>query len=604
MQVQSPDVLALWASKVGSLAAEYLFFVGATYLSLMLLQRRRRVGGLLCFSLGLAWLLFHLPVSLYLDSLGIDSFAETRHVDLHEAWFWLQTMGGAIEPVFSGRKFIVYLLASWVSFHALRRGLAITRLPARVRVLAKLSVAVTLMAVAVHMTASNALATYLGNSELFLTAAKNFDNPAPEILHGRNRTHLVVYIGESTSVMNMGLYGYPRDTTPRLAERARTDPNLIVFHHVFSTHTHTTGSLLEALSLGLQRGQEFLPIHLRRRLSVVDVLHQAGFDTVLLSNQGLDGAWSQASSVIFRRAHKVFRVMRQDMEQPASSQLPRWDDEFFAQEIDRLDLQRARERPLALFLHSYAGHGRYEANIPERFRVKVDNRLAPLAQHQVLDDPTLSVDTLEHYDAAIRYVDYSVDRIIRRVEQSPQPIILVYFSDHGDAAFAQRGHDSARFKHEMARVPLLVYFNDAARREQPATHARYQALARSQATATLAQLATTLMDLVQLQPQPSAGSEPLLTPLPGEKTQLPPILVRQTPEGTSFVNLNGFALQPTASASGARIIDRTDADTRAFVALQAQRRQRQESCRNAGTSFEALSRSILLAGCTHASGAL
>ena len=63
-------------------SGEYLFFIGAVYGSLLLLKKRRWIGAIAVFLLGLAWLAFHLPMSLYLESLGVDSFAETKNFNL------------------------------------------------------------------------------------------------------------------------------------------------------------------------------------------------------------------------------------------------------------------------------------------------------------------------------------------------------------------------------------------------------------------------------------------------------------------------------------------------------------------------------------------
>lgn len=579
-----------FTSQLIALSGEYLFFIGATYIAALLLRKRYWLWSALSFAVGTLWLTFHLPVTLYLESLGVDSFAEANNFDLKEAHFWLQTLGEAIYPKFSIKKFIAYLVVALSSFYALHWLFHRHELTRRSYVVAKYTLALSLMGVAVHHTASRAIAFYLENSEAFVTTAQNFTNEAPALGPGKVKTSLLVYVGESTSAMNMSLYGYPRPTTPRLKQMAQDDPQLLVFGQVFATHAHTSRSLLEALSFGLNPDEGFLPITRRHRLSVVDVLQKAELSPRLVSNQGVGGSWDQASSVIFKHADKVFRARPQPTDVDVAAAPSPWDDEFFQAPVNTF---AARKSPGALFLHSYAGHGPYYGNIPESFRKPVDDSLSRLRPDQVLMDKTQSVALVEEYDAALRYVDYSVSKTIGLIKKSSQPIVFVYFSDHGDAAFAGRGHDSARFKHEMARVPFLIYFNDAIVKANPRLFKKYRQLAARNEIATLAQLPTTLMDLLGIRIKPQ-NPPVLLTALVGEKTALPPIMVRETSEGMTFVNLNRTALHSPASF-GYKIIDKTDDDTRHYVNAEAP--SGSEQCDASAMSLEALSRSIMVKRC-------
>lgn len=574
-------------------SGEYLFFIGAVYVSLLLLNARRWLGTAAVFLVGMAWLSFHLPVSLYLESLGVDSFAETKNFNLEEARFWFQTLRETLYPDLSLKKLVVYLIFSLLSFNALQRLLAHKEFTRRHAPLIKLCIAGALVGLAFQHTTSKALAVYLDNSEKFLATARNFEQRAPEVRVARNQPDLMVYIGESTSTMNMGLYGYPRPTTPRLSERARSDANFIVFDHVFATHAHTSRSLLEALSLGLDDGERFLPITQRKRVSVVDVLNKAGVASSLISNQGVGGAWDQASSVVFRNARKLFR-QKPTGGSEAHLTAKVWDHEFFGEQIHAME--PSGQGRTATFMHSYAGHGPYHGNIPERFRAPVDGLLSKLKPAQITGNAKVSAGSLEEYDAAIRYIDYSLDQTITHVSQVARPLVLVYFSDHGDAIFRGLGHDSARFQHEMARVPFLIYFNDAARRENAGLYEKYRQLARQRETSTLAQLPATLMDLLGVSVQDAAKKAVVLTPVIGEKAELPPIMVRDTAEGTTFVNVNDFAIRPPAVA-GRKLIDKTDDDTKTYAAVRSGRLSRAQACQNAPATFEEVSRGILVAGC-------
>ena len=72
----------------------------------------------------------------------------------------------------------------------------------------------------------------------------------------------------------------------------------------------------------------------------------------------------------------------------------------------------------------------------------------------------------EHYDRIIEYIDNSIATIIsKHVSSKKEPVIFMYFSDHGESIFAGLGHDSSRFVFDMATVPFFIYFNAAARQQ-------------------------------------------------------------------------------------------------------------------------------------------
>lgn len=237
-------LLSKVAAKVTGNAAEYLFFVGTTFLALLQMQRRRWKRALLVFVPGIAWLAFHRPVSEFIDALGVDSFAEAKDFDLDEAMFWLTTLGDVVRPNPNVKLFALYGALSLGAFAGLHWLLKQTAFTARRRASVTSAIALLLIGLAVHQTASRSVSLYLSNSADFLTVRRNFSVEPPPIEVDQDAIGVLVYIGESTSILNMGVYGYPRDTTPRLSKLGREDPNLLVFHNVFSTHTHTSQSLL------------------------------------------------------------------------------------------------------------------------------------------------------------------------------------------------------------------------------------------------------------------------------------------------------------------------------------------------------------------------
>lgn len=504
---------------------EFFLFIGATLIAALLLRRRRWVWASIVLALGLLWVVFLPSMLEFLRPLGADSFAETENFSLDEALFWLHTLQGAIKPAGSkgillialAAALLVYLGAWWIGRAA--------RVSERRRTQGLALLAILCVVWSGFSSLTSTLSLFFKNSESFAQTSKNFNHPLPAIRGTKRTLDLVVYIGESSSSVNFQIYGYARPTTPELKALAESDPGVLVFRDVFATHTHTSPSLLEALSLGIGSGEEFLPINRRNRVSLIDVLGAGGVQTMLLSNQARGGAWDQAGSILFRNTRRQFST---GPSRTGGADRP-FDHEFFDAELDKIPLgNQAGAR--AVFLHAYGGHGPYLEGIPEAFRKPVDSRFATAASAGAAGSGTA---TLEAYDSAMRYVDFGVAQVVRRIERSATPTVMIYFSDHGENVFEGKGHDSARFMHEMARIPFIMVFNSSARAQEPALFRKYQELSRSGNVSTLAQLASTILDVAGVGLDESSGTKPVVSPVMGAAATYPPILVRETADGSS-----------------------------------------------------------------------
>ena len=576
--------IAKWRS------GEYLFFIGTTYLSLLLLRRKKRIGALLVFALGVTWASYHGSTMDFVGNLGSDSLSEARHFDLNEAKFWLETLGATITSSFDWEVMAYYVVAAVASYLALRflfRQLALTT---RFYSHLKLSLAVLLIGAALYQTLSNAVRLFMENTQAYSGAMKNFQHPAPVLVPGSKGVDLLVYVGESTAAMNMGIYGYPRDTTPKLQKIRDTDRNLIVFNNVFSTHTHTSPSLLEALSFGLDRSEYYLPIDKRKRLSIVDLLVSNRIATTLTSSQGQTGTWNLASSIIFHRARATYSSNTRMVGNNDWKLAKPWDDEFFQQKMGTV-FAGPDDRTQVAFLHSYAGHGGYFENIPPAFRRYLDDGFG---KGPFKDAPGFVHDGVEKYDAAIRYIDHSVSQSIAYVRSQARPIVFVYFADHGEAAYTGHAHDSSQFIHEMARVPFMIYFNDAARARMPATYRKYQALAASGRDATLEQLPSTLLDLADLRIRPDQRGKLIEMPVIGDEVRHPPIVVRETASGVTYVNINRDGAAAPAAAHAA---DHSDDATRVYTASKNKANKASRVCVRDVDTIDKLVRSRMVASC-------
>lgn len=526
----------------------WLFYIGAIILSLHYFVQRRWLKSIFFFGLALLWSRVMIVFLQYFGGLGTDSFHEVHNFDLKEAFFWLGTFLNIFtNSAFSLKILFLYSLIAVFLFGFI--SILHVLFDARFEKHSSFSVLIgfSLILAGLYLPTYKSVTMFYENSDSFNQIASNFSNDV-QINHTKPKLNVFLYIGESTSSMNMGIYDYPRQTTPQL-QRLENENGFIKFDNVFSTHTHTSPSLLEALSLGLDYSDNFKPIHERQRMSIVDVLNKAKIPTQLLSNQGSTGTFNQASSIIFKNANKKYSEPSSRALGNSDSIIAKpWDHDFLNSVVDIKSLNKSNVS-LKVF-HSYAGHGPYIDNIPVEFRGPVDEYFKQF-DPRAITGSLQSLNQVERYDSTISYVDFSVSNGIELINGSSAPWVFIYFSDHGESVFSKRGHDSSRFIHEMARVPFIMFFNAAARDIAPALFESYLKLAKTNNVATLAQLPSTILDLfdvsIMLDTLPTIGTP--TTPLP--------IIVKETTEGVTAVNLSNSMLID--------VIDKTDSTTSHFA---------------------------------------
>ncbi len=453
-------------------------------------------------------LIFLSSLIVYLKGLSIDSFAEVTWPDPTEVKFYLQSLVQIIEPLSIRRYLIALCLAAGLTLFALS---VLGRRAAKATAASRFGWFAIILS-GVFLVAEPIGSTLEANQQLHAIQT-NFANPVPDMEGTVRPINLVVYVGESTTSMHWALYGYGRDTNPKLAARAASDEGLMVMGPAFSTFTHTSLSLMDALGIRVDANGEHLPILQRRYVSVVEALKAHGIHTELRSNQGKFGSWNFGGrAVLGAAAEKHYSVDAAGLGNAEAAIERPYDGQFFAP----VSLDRGHT-PRAVFLHSYAGHGPYLNGIPPALQGHVDDSYTSISDIGLFGEklPFTNVlrENLEAYDAAMRYVDATVDQVMQKAISTTEPTVVLYFSDHGESVWTGRSHDSARFVHEMARVPLLLYFNAEARRAYPELFSRYRALASNQKPVALSSVSKIILDLFGLSVRGhGVGSEPLEAP--------------------------------------------------------------------------------------------
>lgn len=527
---------------------DLIFYAGISFFYLESLRQKKIIKTIIYFLICNIFFFYYVTLFSIFQNLGKDSIREIFDFDLNEAIFWFKTVNITYSFEWSKKKIILYLFSSLffnVLFIIFLEKIKSQKLYRNF----KITIIALMIAIPIINNSYWLIYNVFINSQSYTSIFKNFKNPIPVSSLNKN-LNVLLYIGESTSIMNMSLYGYHKKTTPELDALENSQESFLKFENVFSTHSHTSPSLLEALSIGLDKSENYLPIEKRRRISIIDILNQVDVNSSLVSNQGKTGSWNLASSIIFKNIKKSHFSTNIDLGNHNDKLKKPWDHELFNNKIGSKELDQISSS--FIVFHSYAGHGNYLDNIPINYRKPINSIYQNLSQKAVtgLVD---SLNIVESYDSTIKYIDFSVFKAITKVKTSSKPWVFVYTADHGESVFANLGHDSSRFIHEMVRVPFIIFFNDAAKNKYPELFNKYSNLSKTSNISTLSQLSSTLIDLLGINIQNIE-----LPQVIGSKGSISPIMVRDTIHGTVAVNL-------TKLQDDRFLIDKTDNATEHYV---------------------------------------
>lgn len=250
----------------------------------------------------------------------------------------------------------------------------------------------------------------------------------------------VVVIGESTNRNHMQLYGYSRNTNPKLNARKH---ELVVYKDVVSAHAYTIASLTRALSLE----------HEGNNNNIIQLLNAAEFNTFWLSNQAPIGLYETLITKIGMTAiQTVF----------TSSET--W---FYNAPYDEVLLPHFKEivsekGPKVVFVHLLGTHGAYYMRYPSNFK-RFDPALKE-SKHPKVD----------HYDNAVYYNDYVVNEIINITQSSNGKSFVLYLSDHGEEVYDEidyAGHSvDQNITKSMFEVPFILWQSKAFQEHQSLEH--------------------------------------------------------------------------------------------------------------------------------------
>ena len=268
----------------------------------------------------------------------------------------------------------------------------------------------------------------------------------------------IIVVGESLNKRHMSIYGYLRETNPRLKKVLDKDKT-VIFENAYSSDTHT----MTTLSYAFTQANQLNSKDFYKSFTIFDILNKSNFETYWITNQPL-GDQSNLLSIIAHDAKHVIALNRTIEMQVNSEQ----HDEVVLGELKKV-LANKSPRNRAIFIHLTGNHVHYCARYPQEgynvFSKKLDYaRFGELANKSKLHEQ------MKCYDTSVLYNDFVVASILKNLEEQTQVSVFVYFSDHGEDTFGGKAHGAVGFTYEMVQIPMIVWLSSGYKKRYPQIH--------------------------------------------------------------------------------------------------------------------------------------
>jgi KDO II ethanolaminephosphotransferase len=273
------------------------------------------------------------------------------------------------------------------------------------------------------------------DNKSLINPATKFSYVAPKDL---DDTYVVFIIGETTRWDHMGLLGYERNTTPKLA----AEKNLVAFRG-YSCDTATKLSL--RCMFVREGGADENPQRTLKEQNVFAVLKQLGFSSDLYAMQS--EMWFYSNTMADNISY------REQIGAEPRNRGKNVDDALLLDEM-KASLKNSPDGKHLIIFHTKGSHFNYTQRYPRSFA-----QWTP--ECQSVDDKCTKAEMINSFDNSVTYVDYFIDSVIDQLRD--KKAIVFYAADHGESINEKEhlhGTPRKMAPPEQFRVPMMVWMSD------------------------------------------------------------------------------------------------------------------------------------------------
>lgn len=256
----------------------------------------------------------------------------------------------------------------------------------------------------------------------------------------------VMVVGETSRALNWGLYGYERNTTPKLGK----EEGLIVFKDAL-TQSNTTHKSVPIL-LSAASAENFDCMY--KQKGILTAFKEAGFHTVFFSNQKPNNSYID----FFGMEADHYDFIKEDTD---NVRLNPSDDELLG--LVQQEINKGHDK-LFIVLHTYGSHFNYQERYPADSAIFTPDKVEGA-------EVKYRSNLVNAYDNTIRYTDGFLSQLIKMLNGANVQSAMFYTSDHGEDIFDDNRHlflhASPIPTYYQLHVPLVVWMSPAYREAYP-----------------------------------------------------------------------------------------------------------------------------------------
>lgn len=276
--------------------------------------------------------------------------------------------------------------------------------------------------------------------------SKDFTFRAHSSRNPEQREVYLMVIGETARAINLGIYGYERNTTPGLQQM----PNVMHFTDDLSQANATHKSVPMLLSAA--SAEDYSRMY--REKSIITAFKEAGFKTAFFSNQLPNHSFID----YFAEEADIHEFLKEDPEKalnPYDTEMVKLVEKFMA---------TYPEQKVFIVLHCYGSHFNYNERYPATEAYFTPDKIDKI---NVQTRPAL----INAYDNSIRFTDKLLTSLMEKLSAEKGISGLMFTSDHGedmlDDGRLRFLHSSPVPTYYQLHVPYILWTSDEYNRIYP-----------------------------------------------------------------------------------------------------------------------------------------